>query len=143
MSGEELIQLVLSTFEAERQNNVEAALELLTDDYKMTDMMLANDGKTLFPAISAQSARDMIGQVYQIKERTYRFVNTGVDVEKGIVFIEFVERYPDPDTGQHYCTPQMAVCEVVGGKIRRTRHYMDPRTAFIEEVPIALEKALS
>ena len=143
MNAEELIALVISSFESERQNDIKKGLELMTEDFKMTDMMVANDGKTLFPSTTAAEARKMIDDVYQIKDRKYRFINTTADVEKQIVMIEFIEWYPNPETGQMYCTPQVAICEVVGGKIRRTRHYMDPRTSFLPDVNDKLEEALS
>ena len=137
-----LIELVLTSFDSERQMDIQKGLELVSEDYKMTDMMISNDGKTLFPSISAADARAMMNEVYQIKERKYRFVNVVAEAEKGVVVVEFVETYPDPQTGQLYCTPQVAICEVVEGKIRRTRHYMDPRTTFLPETPIKLDEAL-
>jgi ketosteroid isomerase-like protein len=105
--------------------------------------MISNDGHTLFPSISADEARKKMSEVYKITERNYRFINECADVEKQTVMIEFIEWYPNPSSGQMYCTPQVAICEIRDGKIRRTRHYMDPRTTFLPETNDALDEALS
>lgn len=143
MNQDGLIQLVLSSFDAERQNNIEKGLELVTDDFTVTEMSLGNSGDKLFPSVTAEEVRKMIGQVYQIQERKYQFVNAMADEAKQTVMIEFVETYPDPKTGQLYRTPQVAVCELKDGRIRRTRHYNDPRVSFVDVTQEDIDKALS
>jgi ketosteroid isomerase-like protein len=143
MNADELIRLVLSSFDAERQNDIAKGLELVTDDFKVTEMSMGNNGDVLFPSMSAETARTFIGQVYQIKERKYQFINAIADEAKQTVIIEFTETYPDPETGQVYLTPQVAVCEVSEGKIRRTRHYNDPRVSFVKVTQTDIDRALS
>ena len=81
--------------------------------------------------------------MYQIKEHEYRFVKTMADVEKQTVMIEFIEWYPSHETGQMYYIPQVAICEITSGKIRRTRHHIVPSVSFLAETNDALGVALS
>jgi ketosteroid isomerase-like protein len=105
MNSYDLIKLVLSSFEAERQRDIHKGLELVADDFKVIEMSLGNNGDKLFPAVTADEARKMIGQLYR--------------------------------------TPQVAVCEVVDGKIRRTCHYNDPRVSYVEVTQEDIDRALS
>ena len=143
MNKADLIKLVLASFEAERHNDVSRGLELVSDDFKVTEMSLGNTGKELFPAVTAAVARDSIGEVYQIKGREYQFVNAMADESNQTVMVEFVETYPDPQTGQVYRTPQVAVCVVKDNKVYRTRHYNDPRVSYVEVTQQAIDLALS
>ncbi len=143
MTSENLLKLVLGSFEAERQNDVTRGLELVADDFKATEMSMGNRGNVLFPYVSAGTARKSIGEVYQIKDRKYQFVNAMADESKQTVMIEFVESYPNPKTGQLYLTPQVAVCEVRDNKIYRTRHYNDPRVPFSDVTQQDVDSALA
>ena len=125
MTAKGLIQLVLDSFEAERSGDSEKGLSLISDDFKVTEMFLGKGGA--FPRFEGEELRKSIQEVYKIEGREYVFKNIAADEENGVVFVEFVESYPDPKTGKVYRTPQVAVVEVKNGKLYRTRHYTDPR----------------
>lgn len=143
MNTKELKELVLASFNAERSNNIAAGKQLITEDFKVTEMSLGNDGLQRLPSVWASGARDMIDEAYQYAKREYQFVHVVVDEPKQTVIVEFVETYPDPQTGQIYRTPQVAVCEIKDGKIYRTRHYNDPRVSFANITQTEIDQALS
>lgn len=126
LSEQELIDLVLGSFEAEKSNNVEENQKLIHDNFSVTDMVLDKDGNP-FPRLSGQKLQELIGEAFKIKGRQFIFNNVAADEKKQVVFVEFIESYLNPKTGKTYRTPQVAVCEIKDGKIFRTRHYMDPR----------------
>jgi len=128
MNREELINFVLDSFAAEKDGDFEKGLSLIDDDFKVTEMFLINDEP--FASISGEDIKESIKKVYKIEGREYIFKNIAADEEKGVVFVEFVESYPDPKTGQVYRTPQVAVVSVKDGRLYRTRHYTDPRLSF-------------
>lgn len=124
MTKKELINLVLESFAAEKEGDSRKGLSLIDDDFKVTEMFLIKDKP--FISISGEEIRESIKNVYKIEGREYVFKNVVADEEKEIVFVEFVESYPDSETGEVYRTPQVAVIEVKNGKLHRTRHYTDP-----------------
>ena len=120
------IQTVLDILKNEVDGDVKSALEKMASDYSMTWMYQRGD--ELFPSVSKNVAQEM-GETYPIKGRKYDIRN--VAEGEGVVMVELVESYPDPETGKEYRTPLILVLEMKDGKIRKGRHYCDPRISFL------------
>ena len=120
------IQTVLDILKNEVDGDVKSALEKMASDYSMTWMYQRGD--ELFPSVSKNVAQEM-GETYPIKGRKYDIRN--VAEGEGVVMVELVESYPDPETGKEYRTPLILVLEMKDGKLRKGRHYCDPRISFL------------
>jgi len=129
MNQTELIKLVMSSFEAEQSSNPTRGLELIHDDFAVTEMNIGRNGK-LFRRATGDEIRLNIKDAFQISDREYQFVHASADEATQTVMVEFVESYGDVATGKRYRTPQVAVCEIKDGKIWRTRHYCDDRVSY-------------
>ncbi len=129
LNNDELIKLVLTSFELERTNAVEKAEALLHKDFKVTEMSEWYDG-TIFKSLGGDEVRSLMKKAFVIQGREYDFKNVVANEKDQTVLVEFVESYPDPKSGKAYRTPQVAVCEIKDGKIFRTRHYNDPRLSY-------------
>lgn len=129
MSKQQLIQIVLDSFKAEQEGNIEKGLNLINPDYRVTKMYLDEKNQP-FPVISGEAVTEKIKEVYQIKNREYQFKNILADEEKGIVIVEWIESYPDERTNQKFRTPIVGVFEIKNNKIHRARHYTDPRLSW-------------
>jgi ketosteroid isomerase-like protein len=131
-SGKQLIAVVKKILDDEIKGRVAAAMSKVTRDYAMTWVYQQSwkykksDGK-LFPRTSPK-VRKELEEVYLIKGRKYDIRN--MVAGKDVVMVEMVESYPDPKTKQMYRTPLVIVLEFKGNKIRRGRHYCDPRLSF-------------
>ncbi len=130
MSREELLKLVMESFEAERTSDSEKGLSLLHEDFAVTEMNLKLDGEEPFRRETGEALRASVAEVYQISDREYQFMHAMADEQTQTVMVEFVESYTDDATGKRYRTPQVAVCEIKDGKIWRTRHYLDIRLPY-------------
>jgi ketosteroid isomerase-like protein len=128
MSNSQNIQTILQVLQDEIDGDVRAALEKITDDYSMTWVYRKNEDLR-FPSTTRDLEAEL-RDVYHIKGREYdiRNITEGEDV----VMIEMIESYPDPDTGRVYRTPQVLVLEMERGKIKKGRHYCDPRLSYEE-----------
>ena len=126
LDSEQLKKLVLASFEAEKNNDIEINKALLHPNFKMVDMVLSSDLKP-FPSLEGEELEKQIQLAFPIKGRQFVFHTVIADEDSQKVIIEFTESYPDPKSKKVYRTPQIAVCEIKDGKIYRTRHYMDPR----------------
>lgn len=128
MSNSQNIQTILEVLRDEIEGNVRAALEKITDDYSMTWVYRKNEDLR-FPSTTRDREAEL-QDVYHIKGREYdiRNITEGEDV----VMIEMIESYPDPDIGRVYRTPQVLVLEMEQGKIKKGRHYCDPRLSYEE-----------
>jgi ketosteroid isomerase-like protein len=120
------IKTVLAILKNEVDGDVKAALQKMTGDYSMTWMY--QRGEELFPA-TGKSVESEMEEAYPIKGRRYdiRNIAEGDDV----IMVELIESYPDPETGKEYRTPLVLVLEMEDGKIKKGRHYCDPRTSFM------------
>lgn len=130
------IKLVLKVLDAERKGNAQKTLDVLHSQYSMTWVYRAKDGR-LFPR-TGKNVRKELEDVYPIKGRKYDIKH--IAEGKNIVMIEMIESYPDPKTGKVYQTPEVIVIEVKNGKIRRGRHYCDPRLSYLFLKKKELEK---
>ena len=129
------IQTILDILQDEVDGNVVSALRKMTRDYTMTWMY--KSGKMLFPSTGKNVEKEM-KEVYPIKGRQYDIRN--VAEGDGVVMIELVESYPDPKTRKVYRTPLVLVLEMKNGKIRRGRHYCDPKISYLHLTKSQTEK---
>src|SRR5690606_3897497 len=112
------LETVLAILKNEVEGDTKAALQKMTEDYSMTWMY---EGKEeLFPTTGA-ALMEELEEVYPIKGRRYDIRN--ITEGPGVVMLELIESYPDPDTGKVYRTPQVIVLEMEDGKIKKGRHY--------------------
>ncbi len=132
------VAITLAILRDEIRGDVEAALKKMDPDYSMTWVYQGYDGK-LFPRVGAKAIKKSLKEVYVIKGRRYdiKHIATGGNV----VMVEMVESYPDPKTKKVYRTPQVIVLEFRRGKIRRGRHYCDPRLSYMYLTEKQLKKA--
>lgn len=142
LSSEQLIDLVLKSFEAERLGNIAENSQILHQDFKMTDMVIGKD-KKYFPSLSGDKLHDAIKLAFTIKGRKFKFSTVIADEATQTVIVEFIESYPDTETGKEYRTPQVAICQIRDGKLYRTRHYMDPRLSYEHLSESVIEEAIS
>ena len=121
------IRIVLEILEDERSGRVKEALQKMTSDYSMTWMYQTKSGE-LFPK-SKNDIDKELENVYQIKGRKYDIKN--ITENDTVVMVELVESYPDPETSKVYRTPLVLVLELVDGKIKKGRHYCDPKISYL------------
>lgn len=126
LSADELKKLVLDSFAAEKEKSVERGKKLIHPDFAVTEMCEWSNGE-LFPRSEGEPMRKLMREVYATDGREFQFINTAANAHKQTVMVEFIESYPDPETGKLFRTPQIAVCEIKDSQIYRTRHYLDPR----------------
>jgi len=124
------IQVVLDILKNEIDGDVESALSRLTDDYSMTWMYRKESGE-LFPT-TTNDMKTELEDVYHIEKRQYDIKN--IAENENLVMLELIESYPDPKTEKMHHTPMVLVLEMKNGKIKKGRHYCDPRISF-EELP--------
>jgi ketosteroid isomerase-like protein len=117
------IQTVLSILKDEVSGNVKNALKKMTADYTMTWIYTGIRDKKMFPTTKINIKKEL-EEVYPIKGREYDIKN--IAEGDGVVMVELVESYPDPETKKVYRTPLVLVLEMKEGKIRTGRHYLDP-----------------
>jgi hypothetical protein len=121
------IQTVLEILEDERSGRVKEALEKMSSNYSMTWVYQTSSGE-LFPR-SENNLEKELEDVYQIRGREYDIKN--ITENDTIVMIELVESYPDSETGKVYRTPLVLVLEMQDGKIKKGRHYCDPKISYL------------
>ena len=128
--------IALSILKDEIEGDLLSALSKLHPDYSMTWMY---KGKTLFPRETFKNP-DEGKKIYEIKGRKYDIKN--IAETKNVVFIELVESYPDLKTKRVYRTPLVLVLEFQNGKIRRGRHYCDPKISYLHLTESQIKKAM-
>jgi ketosteroid isomerase-like protein len=138
----QLIDLILSSFEAERTSDTEKGLKLLHPDFAVVEMSATSQGEP-FTRVTGEEIRNSIREVFQISDREYQFVHTLADEVTQTVMIEFVESYTDPDTGKRFRTPNVSVVEVKDGLIWRSRHYNDKDLSFMHLTQEQIDGALA
>jgi ketosteroid isomerase-like protein len=123
----ENIKTVLQILQDEINGNTASAARKLTPGYTMTWAYLGKDDELFHrtkPNIKAE-----LEDVYHIKSRKYDIKN--IAETSNIVMVEMVESYPDPKTKKIYRTPLVIVLEMENGKIKKGRHYCDPRLSYM------------
>jgi ketosteroid isomerase-like protein len=131
------LRTVLAILEDEVRGDVNAALKKLAKGYTNTWVYKGYDGK-LFPRTSPD-LRGELKDAYVIKGRTYDIKH--IAEGKNLVMVELVESYPDPKTKKVYRTPLVLVLEMHAGKVRKGRHYCDPRLSLLFLTKKQVEKA--
>ncbi|MEK7558476.1 MAG: hypothetical protein AAB507_01460 [Patescibacteria group bacterium] len=121
------IQTVLDILKDEIKGNTKDALEKMTKNYSMTWVYKTQGGK-LFPRSTNKNKKEL-KNIYKIKGRKYDIKN--VAEGNNVVMVELVESYPDQKTKKVYRTPLVLVLEMKNGKIRKGRHYCDPRISYL------------
>lgn len=121
------VKTVLRILEDEIRGNTAAALKKLAQKYSMTWVYKAKNGK-LFPKTTSNIKKEL-EEVYYIKDRKYDIKN--IAEGQNVVMVEMVESYPDQKTRKVYRTPLVIVLEMEKGKIRKGRHYCDPRLSYM------------
>ena len=121
------IQIVLEILEDERSGRVKEALQKMASDYSMTWVYQTKTGE-LFPR-SEKNIEKELENVYQIKDREYDIKN--ITENETIVMVELVESYSDLKSGKVYRTPLVLVLEIENGKIKKGRHYCDPKISYL------------
>jgi ketosteroid isomerase-like protein len=121
------IETVLDILDAEVRGDAKRALKLLDPRYSMTWVYQAKNGM-LFPKSGKNIEREL-AKVYPIKGRQYDIKH--IAEGKNVVIVEMIESYPNPKTKKVYRTPLVIVLEMKEGKIKRGRHYCDPRLSYL------------
>ncbi len=136
---EKNIKTVLGILQDEIKGDVKLAMKKLAPGYTMTWVYKGKNGK-LFPRTSPNIKKEL-KDVYPIKGRKYDIKN--IASGNNLVMVEMVEIYPDPKTKKVYRTPLVIVLEMKNGKIKRGRHYCDPRLSFIFLTKKQIKKVFS
>ncbi|OGZ04111.1 MAG: hypothetical protein A2648_03045 [Candidatus Lloydbacteria bacterium RIFCSPHIGHO2_01_FULL_41_20] len=121
------IQAVLDILKDEIKGDIKSALKKMASTYSMTWVYKSASGK-LFPK-TKNSIKAEMKETYAIKGKKYDIKN--VAEGNNLVMVELVESYPDPKTKKVYRTPLVLVLEMKGGKIRKGRHYCDPKISYL------------
>jgi len=121
------IKIVLTILKDEVYGDTSSALQKMSDDYKMT-WVYQTEGGELFP-VSKKDFKAELADIYQTKERKYDIKN--ITENEDVVMVELIESYPDGDAANIYRTPLVLVLELENGKIKRGRHYCDPKLSFL------------
>lgn len=124
------IKLVFDILRDEVRGDLRSARDKMDKDFTVTYMYKNSKGE-MFPCSSRPSDSELT-EVYEIKGRSYEIKNYAENHFNGydVVFVEFIERYTDPKTGQKYQTPVVVVLEIKDGKIKTNRHYCDNDVSF-------------
>lgn len=126
LTKQQLVDATLSSFNSEKEQDIESNKKLLHSEFAMADMILDKDDHP-FPRVSGTSLHKLINQAFQINDREYIFKTIVADESIQTVFVEFVESYQNKSVGKIHTSPQVTICQFKNGKLYRTRHYMDPR----------------
>jgi len=131
------IKTVLEILKDEIRGDVKSALKKMAKDYSMTWVYQAKNG-ALFPRTKKDIKKELT-EVYPVKGRKYDIKN--IAESKDVVMVEMTESYPDPETKKVYRTPLVIVLEMKNGKIKKGRHYCDPRLSYLHLSKKQIEKA--
>lgn len=142
LNSAELKRIILASYEAERTGDVALNKSLISPDFKFTDMVVDEDGAP-FIKMGGQEASELMNEAFKIKGRKFIFKTIVADEDTQKVIVEFIESYPDPNSGKEFRTPQVAIIEFNNGLIHRTRHYLDPRISYLYLAADEVEKAFT
>lgn len=131
------LKIALDILEDEVKGDVASAMKKITEDYSMTWMYQAKNG-TLFPK-TGKNIQKELDEIYPIKGRKYDIKN--ITEGDDVVMIEMVESYPDPKTKKTYRTPLVIVLEMEKGKIKKGRHYCDPKLSYLHLTEKQIEES--
>ncbi len=134
------VQIVLAILKDELKGDIKSALKKLTSDYIMTWVYKSPKHGTLFPK-TKKNIEGELAEAYPIKSRQYDIKN--ITEGNNVVMVEMIESYPDPKTRKVYRTPLVIVLEMKNGKIRRGRHYCDPKLSYLYLKKSQLKKVFS
>ncbi|MEI6850793.1 MAG: hypothetical protein WCK26_02385 [Candidatus Saccharibacteria bacterium] len=123
-STDELIKIVIDSFEAERTNNVELGKSLITNDFKQRSMIIHGD--KIFPVFTNGDIHTRLEEAYSLEGREFHVWNVAANEATQTVFVELAE--VEPTEGSNRVWPYVLVCKIENGKIKRSRHYGDPAT---------------
>lgn len=121
-TSQQLIQIVLNSFEAERTNNVSFGKSLISDDFLLRSMIIHGD--KLFPVLAGGEVPLNLEEAYTVQGREFYVWNAAANEDTQTVFIELAE--VEPRDGVKRVWPYVLVCQIEDGKIKRSRHYGDP-----------------
>ena len=122
LNSNDLIKIVLDSFEAERTGNIEKGRALIANDFRQQSMILSGD--KIFPIFSNGNDDVTLDDTYLVKEREFHIWNIASNVESQTVFVELAE--VEPRNNKKKVWPYVLVCKIENGKIKRSRHYGDP-----------------
>ena len=142
LNSKELKELVLKSFEMEKNKDAKSNQELLHPDFAVTEITEDYDG-TVFRRLEGPKLLEYMDMAFETTGREYEFINVIADEESQTVVAEFIESYPDEKTGKIFRTPQISVCEIKDGKLFRTRNYLDPRLSYKYLDKSDIDKALN
>lgn len=136
------IEIALEVLKDEVSGNVKSALEKTDEDFSVTYMYKNRKGK-IFPSEKISDTDFDIEDVYSIADRSYEVKNYAENNmgEYDVVFVEFIERYTDPETKQYHQTPITIVLQMKDGKIVTNRHYCDNDISFENLTKDQIEEA--
>lgn len=132
LDKDELIEIVLGSLSAERDNNITVGKTLMHTDYRKTSMYLHKS--IAFPVLEGEAMREAMTKSYSVKGREFHIYNMAANEQTQTVFLELAEL--EPRAGEHIIWPYVMVCYIEDGKIKRTRHYGDPA---LMDRPVPLE----
>jgi ketosteroid isomerase-like protein len=138
------LAISLSLLRDEITGNVANAMTKLSPRYSMTWVYRSPKTGVLFPRSRRTSRTQFVRSlkhVYKFKGRHYDIRN--VACTRNVVMIEMVESYPDPNNTKRYRTPLVLVLEFEKGKVKRGRHYCDPRLSRMHLSQRTIEKAFA
>jgi len=142
LNQKELIDLVLSSFEAEQNSDLKRGLALLHPEYAVTEMNVDFGGNT-FHRTEGTKIKELAKKVFDVSGKRFQFVNVIADESKQTVMVEFIESNQDSNNKKYHRVPFVSVCEIKDGKIYRTRLYNDPGLYKESISQDMLDKALS
>lgn len=127
MNNIENKEIAIELLRLEKEGRLCEALAHLHPDYSMTWMYLGAENK-VFPQHKGIDEADF-EEIYAVKGRDYDITN--IASEGNVVFVEMIEEYPKTKetrgSKSFYRTPEVVVLEFENNKVRRGRHYCDPR----------------
>ncbi len=131
------MKLVLSILQDEIDGNTKAALGKMHPGYSMTWMFKAKSGE-FFPSSRPDFTAEL-AEAYAITGREYdiKHITEAADT----IFVELIESYPDPASGEVFHTPLVLVLEIEDGKIKTGRHYCDPDISYAHLSAEQIKKA--
>lgn len=137
-TADQLIKIVLDSFEAERTGDTARGRELITDDFQQRSMIVWGD--KIFPVMAGGDGEIDLDSAYALKGREFHVWNTAANEQTQTVFIELAE--VEPRDGVKHVWPYTLVCQIENGRIKRSRHYGDPATSKADLSVEQVEKAV-
>lgn len=132
------MKIVTDSFEAERTHDVARGKDLIAADFKQRSMIVSGD--RVFPVLAGDGGEVDLEGAYELEGREFHVWNIAANTETQTVFVELAE--VEPRDGVKRVWPYVLVCQIEGGRIKRSRHYGDPATLkqdiSVEQVQLAV-----